>query len=326
MITLISTPAVADTTDPTFLYRWVATESPINFRLFRSDWVVTNEANSGGYLAITLSMIGAFPGTAGDSISVYNSYNDTMYTGVITSTAGDPVIVTDIVWEATMVITYANDNTLYGGYYFEARLTINGAVEPLTVIASPDSFGYADVDVAGILRIHTSLGKTGDYTTLVMAEPTKSGNFSVEYRGCWYGSSEAWTDADDDLITSPAAATTWYYAECVRSEEQGTNLHEYVASAFQDAPYLNLFDQPVLFVGLPWDISFILPELNTTGVATDMTVSIRFYNSANAPVGAVLNYTVDVDALTLDGHVCSLTIDQTLIPIGATYFTSEITA
>jgi hypothetical protein len=115
----------------------------------------------------------------------------------------------------------------------------------------------------------------------------------------------------------------WYYGECVRSEEQGSNLHEYVTDAFNDAPFLNSFTEPVYFHGLPWDISFILPE------GPDITVTIQFYNSSGGTVGAPLVTAVDVDlaspSLSLDGHICSLTIDQTMVPVGATYFTVEIT-
>jgi len=224
---------------------------------------------------------------------------------------------------------WTDEHLIYQGFYVEARLTVNGVLLPdqMNIIASPNVAGYADLDVSGVLRTVTSLGKNGDYTSLIMKEETKSGCFTFEYRTRWFGKSD--DEAVNPFIPEASPNVTWYYGECVRSEEQGSNLHDFVADAYNDAPFLNLFDQPVLFVGLPWDISFILPELSTTGLGTDMTVSIRFYNSSNAPVGAVLNYTRDVDlaspSISLDGHICSLTVDQTLIPIGATYFTAEIT-
>jgi hypothetical protein len=219
-----------------------------------------------------------------------------------------------------MDIDYMNDNTLYGGFYFEGRLTINGVVQPLTIIASPDSFGFADLDVSGVLRISTSLGKNGDYSTLLMKEETKSGNFTFEYRERYFGSS-------DLTVYTPLASPniTWYYGEAVRSEEQGSNLLTYVADAYNDAPFLNSFERPVYFHGLPWDISFILPELNTVSPAADITVTIQFYNSFNASCG-IITTTVDVDALTLDGHIVSLTIDPAQVPAGAVKFTIEITA
>lgn len=213
---------------------------------------------------------------------------------------------------------FTDEHLIHQGFYIEARLTVNGVPLPdqMNIIASPNTAGYADLDVSGVLRTVTSLGKDGDYSTLIMKEETKSGNFTFEYRTRWFGKSD--DEAINPFIPEATPNVTWYYGECVRSEEQGSNLHDYVADAYNDAPFLNLFDQPVYFHGLPWDISFILPE------GPDITVSIRFFNSANAPVGIVLNTLVDVDALILDGHICSMTIDESLVPAGATYFTAEI--
>lgn len=58
----------------------------------------------------------------------------------------------------------------------------------MTIVASPDSFGFADLDVSGILRIVTALGKAGNYTQALVRETNKSGKFQFEYRECWYAS------------------------------------------------------------------------------------------------------------------------------------------
>ena len=318
MITLISTPEYPEPTDPAIISRWLATESENNFRLFRQDWEISLSANNAGFLQITTAT--AFTGAEDDAIAVYNETNEAMYVGTITNVAGN-VLTTDIVWEVDMYITYMNDNTLHPGYYFEGRLTINDVLETLTVIASPDSFGYADLDVSGILRIHTSLGKTGNYTELIMREPTKSGNFSFEYRECWYGSDESWIP-EGGSISPPSDDILWYYAECVRSEEQGSNLHEYVVTDIYDAPFLNLFDQPVYFRGLPFDLSFILPEFWDVSPNYELIVTIKIYNSANTQLGPDIVTYVDVDAL--EGFVNSLNIHEATVPEGADYMTAEI--
>jgi len=320
MITLISTPACYDPDDPTIIYRWLATESPNNFRLLRNDWVVSLSANNGGFLDITLVITGAFPGAIGDAISVYDYNTESMYVGVITNVVAG-LISTDIDWVTGMDMRYMNDNTLYAGYYFEGRLTVNGVVETLTVIASPDTFGYADLDVSGILRIHVSLGKTGDYTAIMMKEPTKSGNFSFEYRGAWFGSDEDWIP-EGGSVSPPSDTILWYYAEDVRSEEQGSNLHEYVPSDAQDAPFLNEFDEPVYFLGLPFDLSFILPELTEVTPTSEIVVTQKIYNAANAQLGADIVSYVAADAL--EGFVNSLNIDEATIPALAHHMTIEI--
>jgi len=153
-----------------------------------------------------------------------------------------------------------------------------------------------------------------------MREPTKSGNFSFEYRECWYGSAEDWQQAEG--VGSPESVTTWYYAECVRSEEQGSNLHDFVADALNDAPFLNAFDQPVYFLGLPFDLSFILPEQALVSPTSDLHVQIKIYDSNNLLLDTVNE---DVPADDLEGYVNSLNIDQATIPTGAAYLTAEIT-
>jgi hypothetical protein len=186
MITLISTPEYVDPADPSVICRWLATESPNNFRLLRRDFIVYSgtSVSSGGFLRFRLSS--SYTGATTNAIAVYDSTTDSMYVGTVTaigtSAIANDLITTDIVFTAGMNVIYMNDNSLFGGYYFEGRLIINGVKYPLTIIASPDSFGYADMDVSGILRIVTSIGKVGDYTSRIMRETTKSGRFNFEYR------------------------------------------------------------------------------------------------------------------------------------------------
>ena len=327
MITLISTPAYTDPADPLVICRWVATESPNNFRLLRRDWIVTG-ANAGGFLQLTC--IANYTGTVTNDIAVYDSATDSMKVGKVTNIDVTlKIVTTDIVWVAGTVATYMNDNTLHGGYYFEGRLTVNNVVYPLTIIASPDSFGYADLDVSGILRIVTSLGKVGDYTLRIMKETTKSGKFNFEYRERWYrstdwGTEEGWEgDVITSPMTSPPLMNDWYYGESVRSEEQGSNLHDFVADSLNDAPFFNQFENPVYFLGLPFDLSFILPEQAIVSPTSDIKVEINIYDSNNLLLSTITEY---VDADSLEGFICSLNIDSATIPSGASYFTAEITA
>lgn len=331
MITLISTPEYSDSVSPPNISRWVATESPNNFRLHRHDFDIVTASDNAGFLQLTVAA-GTYSGTTGDIISVFNKTLNAMYVGNALAGTGTTTIETDIPFIAGFdpsdtaldpdrTVTYLNDHTLYGGYYFEGRLTINGILESLTVIASPDSFGYADLDVSGVLRIKTSLVKTGDYTSPIMKEPTKSGNFSFEYRGCWYGSSELWIP-EGGVISPPSDTILWYYGECVRSEEQGSNLWEYVANDDYDAPFLNSFEKPVYFVGLPFDISFIFPETIPVSPASDVTVTMKIYNSVNTQLGADVVTTVPADSL--EGFINSLTIDPALIPDMADHLTISI--
>ena len=321
MITLISTPEYPEPTNPLVISRWLATESPNNFRLLRKDWICGTPVNNGGFLQVTVTE--DYTGSVGDTIAIYDLFNDSMMVGLITNVdVGLRDLTTDIVYVATMNPAYLNDNSLFGGYYFEGRLTINDVLYSLTIQASPDSFGYADLDVSGILRIATSLGKVGDYSARIMKEPTKSGKFTFEYREAWYGSDNAWEGvAVVSPIASPPILIDWYYAEGVRSEEQGSNLHDYVANEVNDAPFYNQFEQPIYFLGLPFDLSFILPEQDSVSSLSDIHVEINIYDSNNLLLSTVSE---DIPADALEGYVCSLNIDQSSIPPNADYMTAEI--
>jgi hypothetical protein len=327
MITLVSTPEYPEPLDPTIICRWLATESPNNFRLLRKDWIPNNSQDCGdGTLQVNFpdDLTGS---SVGDDVAVHDATTNAMLIGKITYKAWSPgflvwVVCIDVPFVVGMNVDYVNDNTVRGGYYFEGRLTVNNVLFPLTIIASPDSFGYADLDVSGILRIVTSLGKVGDYTSRIIKEYTKSGNFSLEYRECWYGSSNTWEgDIVTSPITSPPLCNTWYYGECVRSEEQGSNLHDYVANSLNDAPFLNQFDQPVYFQGLPFDLSFILPEQPLVTPLSDITVTIKFYNSLNTLLHTIVD---PIPADSLEGYINSLNIDTVAMPATSAYMTVEI--
>jgi hypothetical protein len=310
MITLISDPSYEVQVSPPIKSRWLATDSANNFRLLRQDWIVSAISGAASPSISVLTVTADYTGTVGSVIALYSAHNGAMYTGTIISIdAGLRDITTSIDYDAGMTTGYLQDNTLHGGYYFEGRLTINGVLHPLTIYATPDTFGYADLDVSGILRIMTTLGKTGDYTDIVAKEPTKSGRFTLEYRECWYGSNEAWTEEGN----------IWYYGEVVRSEEQGSNLHEFVPEV-TDAPFLNLFERPVYFLGLPFDLSFILPD-TTASPEPDLTIIIKNYNSYNT-IGTTHTYTVA--ATDLAGFINSLNIDSGIVDSTASYLTIEI--
>ena len=117
MITLISTPEYPEPTDPTVISRWLATESPNNFRLFRQDWIVGTPVNNGGFLQVTATT--QYTGGLTNSIAIYDAFSGVMLTGTITNIAPGLVdLTTDIPYAATINPTYLNDNTLHAGYYF----------------------------------------------------------------------------------------------------------------------------------------------------------------------------------------------------------------
>lgn len=101
-----------------------------------------------------------------------------------------------------------------------------------------------------------------------------------------------------------------------------TELPRQLPTAINDAPFLNLFDEPTYFLGLPFDLSFILPEQAIVSPESIITVTVRNYNSSNT-LGTTFTAYVDVDSL--EGFINSLTIDPTVVDADAVYLTIEIT-
>jgi hypothetical protein len=296
---------------PEVINRWLATESPNNFRLLRTDFLANDQRESGGFLQIDLTT--DYLGDVGNLISVFDVTTGTMKTGLVTALSSPPTtMTTDIVWIPGTVIDYLNDNILRAGYYFEGQLTINNVLQDITVKCHPDSFGYGNLDVSGVLRIMISLGKVGDYSSAIMKESGKSGKFTLAYREVWYGSSESYCEEGN----------TWHYCEAVRSEEEGSSLSEYAPDEInQDKPFFNSFAQPVYFAGLPFDLSFIIPDLPLTSPATDLTVTIKQYNASGTEVASD---TETITLGTLEGYLNSYRIDPNIIVASAVKFTIKI--
>jgi hypothetical protein len=315
-------PLIIDNTPVVGSSRWVATESPVLFGLQRNDLsdhriirneYITSSENSGGFLKLILYWAEAdFFFYSGDSVSVHDATTNTMLTGTITTAGEDASLILSIPWVAGTDIDYINNNTTKPGYYFEARLTINGVVNPLTVIASPNTVGYADVDISGILQTVILKGKSGVETGNIAPENNKSGMFEVAFRECWYGSSESYTEEDN----------LWNYAEFVRTSSEGSNLEEltpdYVnqspAGTFNYSnPICNLFEKPVLTRGLPFSISYLqgMSELGSPAVDETVRVVIQQFTSEHTSLGTT---TIDV-AVTppIYGRLCSVNIDPSLI-------------
>ena len=308
---LISTPGEVIQVTPEIVNRWLATESPNNFRMLRTDFLAADQRESGGFLQIDTTT--DYLGDVGNSISVYDVTIGLMKTGTVTALSSPPTtMTTDIIWVPGTVIDYINDYTLRAGYYFEGQLTINNVLQDLTIKASPDSFGYGNLDVSGILRIIISLGKVGDYTSSIMKESGKSGKFTFAYREVWYNSTESFCEEGN----------TWYYCEAVRSEEQGSSLSDYAPDEINTSkPFFNSFAQPVYFDGLPWDISFFNSDLPTTSPAMDITVTIKQENAAGVEVAST---TETIPYGTLEGYLNSYAIRPGTAVDGAVRFKLKI--
>jgi hypothetical protein len=312
-ITIKTIPAQIIQTSPELVSYWLATESPNNFVFERKDMVIDSSDESTSSPGNCMRFYVTFTGDMeGHTVAVHDAHTDAMFVGVVTYVPeSGEYFDTDIPFDADFDGDWFNDHTLKNGYYVEARLTINGVLHPLTIIASPDQSGVTSLDVSGILRIAVALGKEGDYSETVMAETNKSGRFTMQYREQWYGASNSWS----------SEGHIWYYAECVRSEDQGSNIYDFVPTTATDAPFFNSFTQPVYFVGFPMDISFVYPNGIMPNPGSQLRIVIKQYDSANNLLSTT---TTDVSRTGLEGRVCSMNIDPSIINENAAYMTAQI--
>ena len=152
-ISILSDPSHVIQVSPEIISRLVATESPNNFQLQRRDFLIENGASyDSTHSALSMSEAGIY--SIGDSIMVIDNLSNS-YPGVITDIIGSPqeVVIIDIPWTSfASTPSYFNDISLYDGWYFEGKLTVNGVEQSLTIQAYPDSTGKSNIDVSGILR------------------------------------------------------------------------------------------------------------------------------------------------------------------------------
>jgi hypothetical protein len=320
-LTIESTPLVGSS-------RWVATESPVLFGLQRKDKSSLTTDNNAGFLRVhILDYLIADSFNIGESVSVHDATTDTMITGLVTDLAVDAGVTFDIPYVAGMNIDYMNNNTMKPGYYFEAQLTINDLLNSLTVVASPDIYGYADIDISGILQTVILRGKSGDETVDgIVVENNKSGRFEVAFRECWYGSSESYTDEGN----------FWNYAEFVRTKSQSSNLEELTPDYVNESPagtfnysnpLCNLFEKPVFFRDLPFSLSY-LQGMSELGSPPPVSEQVKFiliqYFADGSVLGTKTIYT-NVDANNM-GRLCSVNILPEWIDPATAYFTFELTS
>jgi len=314
--TLVSTPAVTVQVSPEIISRWLASECPNIFQLQRKDFAIvsSDETTSSPAGCMEFTLDGAYTGEVGNIIMVYNTFTSAAHIGQVTYIDGE-TIGTTIPYAATFAGEYMNDHTLYNGFYFEGRITANGSVLPLTVIATPNTLGIADLDVSSVLRTLITPGIVGGYTSIIQADTNKGGAFTLEYRAVWYGGSSDYT----------AEGNTWYYVEAVRSIEQGSNLYEYVPSGAGDVPFFCSFAKPVAYGDNPFTISFLLPPLAdfSASPAASLQLIVEQYNAANELLGTS---TFLVDPAALVGRPCRVNMNLVEQIEGLDHYEIEINA
>ena len=168
--------------------------------------------------------------------------------------------------------------------------------------------GLAKCDISGYLQIYVSDDKVGTYSDDFTAETNQSGNFTFAVSENYIGNTNT---------TYLVNNNTWYYVKAARSIEKGTNVAEFVPNLEAQAEFLNYFDEPAYWLGLPCDISFIYSELLA---GKPVQLIEKHYNSLNVLLST---QTKNIDA-ALIGKLVSAAIKAESIEPTCDYITLSL--
>lgn len=122
---------------------------------------------------------------------------------------------------------------------------------------SPNPNGATRADVSSYLKSVINANDDFDYDSPVWIDNNRSSAFDVRYREVWDGDSTAWFLAPYSLYV------TWSAKQL--GDIYGGNMAEYVTFLSEPNPdfkakFLTLFEEPTVWDGLPFDLSFIRSE------------------------------------------------------------------
>lgn len=279
--------------------KWVATDSPVEFKLQRVDAFIASQSIVSGSLRVTYSGAASnLVAHTGDKVLLLNSTLGYYAYATVSAVSGLNV-TTSLAFTASDSRTFDTlvfyDRSL--NYFFEALLYVNGVQQSYPIEVSPDPLGRATLDVSGYLYAYVSSAKSGEYLQPFTAEVNQSGRFELDIRDNFLGATST------EYYRVP---DTYYYVKAIRTMEQGGNLSEFVPNLAAKSKFFNAYETPPAALGLPFDISFIYSEL-----LAGKTVQLKeeYYDSQNTKLG---DKTTNVSADQI-GRLVSYSVDTTNI-------------
>lgn len=288
--------------------KWLATDSPIVFEVQRKDNNIATTVNDGGKARITLSTSNSlFYLSVGEFISVHDAVSGVSFITSVLTKHSDT--------DYTLNIAYANQQFSYYvayqkpvNYFFDVKLTVNGVEQSATARFTPQLNGLAKCDISGYLQTYVSDEKTGTYIDNNTAETNQSGNFTFAVSENYIGNTNTTYLVNNNI---------WYYVKAARSIEKGTNVAEFVPNLEAQAEFLNYFEEPTYWLGLPFDISFVYSELLA---GKPVQLIEKHYNSLNVLLST---QTKDLDSNAI-GYLNSAAIKAESIEPTCDYITLSL--
>ena len=299
--------------------KWNAAKNPIVYKMTRKDFNITNVANSGGALQITvntnlttLTTAQGGPVVIGGKLWVVtdNGVYNALYTVVSVTNAASSVVTFGASTYTSAATTGYIDLTQRTNY--RVQLGVYNAANKLlsTLSYSPDKAGNLVIDVATPLLNNISADNVADYVTgfTTNDETTAYVKFYIRYTELWASSAESETNDTANQFFA-------LYGARQIGELYGGNLAEYVnyENATPAALILTKFTRPSLWRGYPFSI--------TTITSDNVSTNSNFIGSYFRLDGSLIS-SFTVTKVANAGKVLRLSPNNALaIPSDASYLT-----
>ncbi len=261
-------PVVVNNTVPAFpgvavapsnVSRWNAAFNPIVLNFQRRDVLITSIAGASNQYQVTLNRA-----LSTDEISlalnnnvyvksnIYDYYgpaaSHAIVNGFSVLTINDAFIATDNNGFVNIVMNKPN---------YKIAVEIVSQKTVITANFSSDKKGYTKADLSGFLKTLVGPSETNDYTTVNFLDRNLNAQFTFRYQEVWDGNVGQWYSGPAPFYVT--------YAAMQLGETNGGNMAEYVpflsvTNQSQRAKWLTDYERPNLYIGFPFDLSFIYSE------------------------------------------------------------------
>lgn len=312
-VTVVSTPAkvINALVSPEEISYLVASDAKVEFTFQRNDGIVTlvDEESSlpGAYIAVHMDEDTSIA-VDNDIILIYDDVSKTMIQTMVLDAFG----MTDTL-TVELTADYLPPNTDFkyiinltqrGNAYIGMYIYKGGEYSNI-IKGMPDPFGLCTIDISGYLQSFLSENKTGTYTSINEIESNQCFEFKIYYREWW----------DSGAGTQTKIADSWYCLYASRTEEEGCNLSEYLATNTQEGKWFNLNDNVEYSIGVPMDIQFFWPA-----TYAGLQVVKKYYDAGNA----LLDTTYTTLSTTGKGKLNSIKISETSLDSTVSYIMVSI--
>jgi hypothetical protein len=258
--------------------KWNAAKNPIVYKMIRKDFNITNVANSGGALQITVNtnlttlttaqggpvVIGAKLYVDIDSGFGDGGYNRDVYTVVSVTNAASSVVTFGAGTFVSAAVTTGYINLMQrASYQVKARVWPINVLYPKvlgSLAYSCDKAGNVLIDVSTIVKSNADLDNISDYTLSgSIYTDTSTLYFYIDYQETWQNHANSITDDSANPFLAINGAKQI-------GEAYGGNLAEYVCyeNATPLAKFLTKFTRPSIWRDYPFSLSLLLSQNLTT--------------------------------------------------------------